>query len=394
MKNIDNNRIYSKYNILDELDNELRKQGFAGSTNIPKIVFLTAITRMFADPVSLVVMGTSGGGKTYAIESGLQFIPSEAIESIAGMSEKALPYLTGISLKNRILYLGEASGMSDGNGRAFLRQLMTEGKLDYLTVQKTSNGMKGEKLPTVEGPISFMMATTANHIHHEDQSRMLTLNIEEDHEKIRQALRNQANGLSKSTVALDLAPWHDLHDYICENKKKIIIPYAERIVDLLPINNFKIQRDFPKVLSLIKACALVHFNKREEDNNGNIIADQSDYQEIHNLLNKPLSEGLDSSVREGVRNVVLAVTDIYKKGANIDGVSHSKLSEHMGMDRSVVGRNIHAAISQGYLTNNNPGQGREAKVAIGDRKLPEGNALPLPYEVFLPAQDHASPITW
>lgn len=203
--NIYDNRLTSKYDILNELDSELRKQGFAGSTDIPKIVFLTAITRMFDEPVSLAVMGTSGGGKTYSIESGIQFVPSDAVISIAGMSEKALPYLSGVSLKNKILYLGEASGMSKGEGRTFLRQLMTEGKLEYLTVQKTTNGMRGEKLPPVEGPISFMMATTANHIHHEDQSRMLTLNIEEDHEKIRQALRNKALGLSKTNIPLDLA---------------------------------------------------------------------------------------------------------------------------------------------------------------------------------------------
>lgn len=83
------NRI-SSHNILDALENELRKQGFAGKTDISKIVFLAATTRIFQDPVSLVVMGASGSGKTYSIESGLQFIPPESIENISGMSEKAL----------------------------------------------------------------------------------------------------------------------------------------------------------------------------------------------------------------------------------------------------------------------------------------------------------------
>lgn len=374
--------IFSKYDILDVLEDNLRKQGFAGKTDIPKIVFLSATTRIFQDPVSLVVMGASGSGKTYAIESGLQFIPPESIENISGMSEKALPYLSDISLKHRVLYLGEAAGMASGDGRAFLRQLMSEGKLDYLTVQKTANGMKGEKLPTVEGPISFMMATTANHIHHEDQSRMLTLNVEENPDKIRQALKNQALGLSKVKVPIDLTPWHKLHNYISDQKMEVSIPYAERIADLIPTNNVKVQRDFPKILALIKACALVHFDKRDGDGNKLVISERYDYETVYNLLNNPLSEGLEHSVKDGIRGVVLAVQEVGTNRDTIDGISHSRLAEYMNTDRSVVGRNIHAAISQGYLIDNNPGQGREAKVTLGDRKMSNGKALPSPDEIF------------
>ncbi|WHS95359.1 hypothetical protein VPK21_005558 [Sinorhizobium kummerowiae] len=382
MKDILKNPLIHAPDILDELDSELRKQGFAGATNIPRIVYLAATTRMFAEPVSLVVMGPSGSGKTHSIESGLQFIPPDAIESIAGMSEKALPYLSGLSLKNRVLYLGEAAGMADGNGRAFLRQLMTEGKLDYLTVQKTSTGMKGEKLPTVEGPISFMMATTANHIHHEDQSRMLTLNLDENPDRIREALRNKAIGRSKAEVKLDLEPWYELHNYIADKKMNIIIPYAEEIVDYIDVESLKIQRDFPKLLSTIKACALVHFSHREQDGDGNILANEQDYKTAYELLNEPISHGLEKSVRLGVVEVVEAVQHMAKTGMTADGVSQSQLAEHMKKDRSVVGRNIHAAVNQGYLTNENPGQGREAKVKLGSRKLPTGNALPSPEELF------------
>lgn len=369
-------------NILDVLEAELRKQGFAGSANIPKIVYLAATSRIFAEPISLVVMGPSGSGKTHAIESGLQFIPPEAIESIAGMSEKALPYLSGISLKNRVLYLGEAAGMADGNGRAYLRQLMTEGKLDYLTVQKSSSGLKGEKLPTVEGPISFMMATTANYVHHEDQSRMLNLNTDESMSRIKEALKNKALGLSKLEVQLDLRPWHELQNHIVSNNYKIIIPYAEKIVDLTDVTNIKIQRDFPKFISTIKACALVHFNQRDKDREGKIIANETDYRIAYDLLREPISHGLEKSVKPGIAEVIEAVMQITKTGMRADGISLSQLAEFMKRDRSVVGRNIHAATSQGYLTNENPGQGREAKVKLGDRKLPSGDILPSPEELF------------
>jgi len=255
-------------------------------------------------------------------------------------------------------------------------------KVPWQVIQKTANGMKGEKLPTVEGPISFMMATTANNIHHEDQSRMLTLNLDENPQRIKEALRNKALGLSKTEVTLNLEPWHELHDFIANKKMEVVIPYAERIVDLLEIGSLKIQRDFPKFLSTIKACALVHFNHREQDKNGRILANENDYRIAYDLLNEPISQGLEASVKPGIREVVEAVTDLSKMGVSVDGISHSKLAEHMVRDRSVVGRNIHAAVSQGYLRNESPGQGREAKVMLGDRKLSNGSALPSPELVF------------
>ena len=282
-------------NKLAEIGETLRAQGYAGSTDIPKIVFLAAITRLFDRPVSLAVFGPSGIGKSYAVEAGLQFIPPKEIESLSGMSEKALAYLgSEVSLKNRVLFLGEAAGMADGDGRAFLRQLLTEGAINYMTVQKTSKGLVGEKLPTVEGPVSFMMTTTASRIHHEDQSRMLILNLDYDPVAIRQALLNTALGKTKGGAQIDLQPWYDLQESLATEPKDVEIPYAHRLAEHMPVDNIKVQRDFPKVLAMIQACALVHKIDRERKSFGKVVANRYDYESVYNLLNIPLSHRLVS----------------------------------------------------------------------------------------------------
>lgn len=372
-------------NKLHEIDNVLRSQGFSGSTDIPKIIFLAATTRLFPDPVSVAVFGPSGVGKSYAVEAGLQFIPTLEIESISGMSEKALPYLgSEMSLKNRVLFLGEAAGMADGNGRAFLRQLMTEGKIEYLTVQKTSGGLKGEKLPVVEGPICFIMTTTANRIHHEDQSRLLILNLDYDRDTIRTTLLNTANGKTRSAAQIDLTPWHELQETLKSNPVGVRIPYGERLAENMPIENIKVQRDFPKVLSMIKACALVHQKDRERDEEGNILANRDDYDAIYDLLSVPLSQGLEADVTPGVRLVVEGTEEIFKidRSSSFEGISQSRLAENLNSDRSSVLRNVHAAIDLGYLVNLNPGKGREAKIKLGERKLSSTEALPCPQVLF------------
>lgn len=380
--------------MLNKIEKALRDQGFAGSTDIPKIVYLAATTRLLDKPVSLAVFGPSGVGKSYAVEAGLQFIPPNEIESLSGMSEKALPYLGAEkSLKNRVLFLGEAAGMADGNGRAFLRQLLTEGKIDYLTVQKTKDGLKGEKLPTVEGPISFMMTTTADRIHHEDQSRMLIFNLDYDRETIREVLRNSASGKSRSEFKLDLKPFHDLQDKIKSEMTYVEIPYSLNLSDLVPVENIKIQRDFPKVISLIRACALVHQDDRERDASGSILASREDYEIIYDLLATPLSQGLEADVTQGVKDVVEGLEYIKTSNPNdyYNGVSQSRLAEYLESDRSSVLRNVHSAIKHGYITNLNPGKGREAKLQIGERKISSDKVLPHPSVLFdgiLPEQVH------
>src|SRR5690606_9529096 len=99
---------------------------------------------------------------------------------------------------------------------------------------KTKDGLKGEKLPTVEGPVSFMMTTTANRIHHEDQSRMLIFNVEYDPDTIREVLRNSASGKKRSGPTVDLKPFHDLQDKIKLSTDYVEIPYFEDLCELIP----------------------------------------------------------------------------------------------------------------------------------------------------------------
>jgi hypothetical protein len=153
-------RLANERSILDVFEASLRECGFSGSTNIPKLAFLALYTRM-RDPVSLVIKGPSGSGKSYALKAALKYLPTSAYEQFSGMSEKALIY-SGLNLKNRFLIIQEAAGLAEGNGRVFLRQLITEGVVRYATVQSTSTGIVGKELPPMEGPTGLMMTTTAN----------------------------------------------------------------------------------------------------------------------------------------------------------------------------------------------------------------------------------------
>ncbi|MCV0351845.1 MAG: hypothetical protein K5863_17340 [Nitratireductor sp.] len=397
-------------NILRILSDEVAKQGFAGSTKIPELVYLTLITGLLEEPVSLLIKGPSGAGKSFSLRMGKQFIPTEAYEEFEGMSEKALVYLD-IDLKHKHLIIGEAAGMANGSGRTLIRQLLSEGQVRYATVQSTDRGLEGAELPALEGPCGLIMTTTATNIHPEDENRMLSMNMHESPDQIMAALIAQAEGNSKKKYKPNLAPWFELYRSIKNGSKNVSIPFAKKIAKQLPLTHDKIKRDFPQVLSLIKASALIHSKNRAIDEDGAVVANEDDYALVRNLVNAALSEGLAKTVPATVRKLVEAVeklTDTRHKGALSNGVSHSKLAEYLDRDQSVISRTAKQAVEDGYLRNNNPGQGREAELVVGDRKLPSGSVLPstnllfdeqpereyAPWECTAPAKPKRRTIDW
>jgi hypothetical protein len=102
----------SEKDILSHLDKALDATGFVGATSIPRLVFLAIYTRWFETPVSVIVQGPTGSGKTTAVERALEFVPTEAIFRANSLSPKALFYSGEDVVKNKILYTGEYDGIA------------------------------------------------------------------------------------------------------------------------------------------------------------------------------------------------------------------------------------------------------------------------------------------
>ena len=367
------------------LEKEIWNRGFAGAADLPKLVFLTLYTGMSERPVSLLIKGPSGAGKSFSLRMGKQFVPNKAYEEFEGMSEKALVYLKGFNLKHKHLIIGEASGMADGEGRSLLRQLLSEGQVRYATVQNTTNGLRGETLPVLEGPCGLIMTTTATGIHHEDETRMISVNLNESPEQIAEALMVQATGSRGKVEAINTTPWFALYDYVNSGPKEVLIPFARDIARNLPRSHDRVKRDFPQVLSLISASALMHSCTRELSETGAVVANRDDYALVYNLVNDALSEGMQMTVTEPLRKLIECVRDLQPQDSLLgfeEGVSQSKLAEALKRDLSAVSRLVFKAVKEDYLVDKNPGQGRQSKLVLGDRKISTGSVLPNPKELF------------
>lgn len=362
-------------NILGALDRELQQHGFGGSTTIPKLVFLSTYTALFDEPVSLLIKGPSGSGKSYALHAGLRYLPKEAYVEFHGMSEKALAYAGKLDLRHKALVIQEAAGRAEGDGMVFLRQLLTEGELSYLTVAQTPKGHVGKELPSVKGPVALFMTTTANRLHPEDETRMVSLYVDQSREQIRAALRVHANGGLRIPSEESLKRWHALYRFVQEGGLDVRIPFQEKLIDLLPDTHHRVLRDVPKVFALIRAHALLHRQQRGYP----VTANLDDYKTVYDLVAEPLSHGLQRTVPIHIQDAVKAVEELQAMGKI--GISNTAVADLLGRDPGTVSRNIGEAIKQSYIVNDNPGRGREARLRPGDRKIVRAGFLPTPDEL-------------
>lgn len=173
-------------NILELLEATLKRGGVAGEGRVAKILYLALTSRFLDRIVSVAVKGPSSGGKSYLIEQVLRFFPEGAYYALTAMSDRTLAY-SEEPIKHRFLVLFEAAGMSGDFATYLIRSLLSEGRLRYETVEKTSEGLK-PRLIEREGPTGLLVTTTAVKLHPENETRLLSLTVSDTQEQTRNVL--------------------------------------------------------------------------------------------------------------------------------------------------------------------------------------------------------------
>jgi hypothetical protein len=212
--------------------------------------------------------GPSSGGKSYLTEQVLRFFPESAYYALTAMSEHALAY-SEEPLSHRFLVIYEAAGMNSDFQTYLIRSLLSEGKVRYETVEKTSEGMK-PRLIERPGPTGLIVTTTAVRLHPENETRLISLTVTDTQQQTREvmaALAEEAGGPPP-----DLRPWHALQEWLEGVERRVTIPYAKELAAKIPPVAVRLRRDFGAVLNLIKAGALLQQASRKRDREGRIIA--------------------------------------------------------------------------------------------------------------------------
>lgn len=362
--------LLSQENILSAVGDAAKSHGFVGPLQNLLIVYLAVITRLFAKRVvSVVLMGPPSAGKSETIKAALRLHPSEAFIELTAMSDKAL-YYTKESFAHRMIVVYETAGLSGEFLSYGLRSLLSEGRLRYeVTVIERQDTVRIEK----EGPTG-LISSTAGTTERQLATRVLSLTVADDEELTRQvmlaAARDQPEGV-------DLDPFHSVQRYIGTGPTRVLVPFAERLANETDVRAVRMRRDFPAVLALTRAHALLHQESRELDGEGAIIATRDDYAAIHSLIATTLAEGIERSVPPEVRETVKAVSDLYyKPGGPSVPATVLQIASQIDRSRPQASRNARRAASLGYLVN--VGDRRRHLYEPGDPMPEDRGVLPPP----------------
>ena len=359
-------------NILERFARDLARCGVAGESRVAKLLYLAVTSRFLDRPVSVEVKGPSSGGKSYLTERVLGFFPASAYYARTAMSERALAY-SEEPLQHRFLVLYEAAGMNSDFASYLIRSLLSEGRLSYEVVDKTSEGLKPRVIER-EGPTGLLVTTTAVKLHPENETRILSLTVTDT----RQQTRDIMAALATETTGdpPDLEAYHSLQEWLASAEHRVAVPYAGELAAAIPPVAVRLRRDFGALLNLIRAHAILHQASRERTHDGRIVATLEDYARVRELVADLVSEGIKATVPATVRETVEMVKRLREEIEK--DVTIAALAEELELDKSTTWRRVRSAMDRRYLENQEDRKGRPAKLVVADALPDDIEILPAP----------------
>jgi putative DNA primase/helicase len=325
----------------------------AGEEKVAKLLYLVATSRLFTKTMHAAIKGPSSSGKSEVRTRVLEFFPTEAIVAFTSLSERALIYFED-SFEHKILSMGEASGTDEQTFQDYLlRELMSEGRLVYPTVQKV-----GANVTTIvirkDGPVAFLVTTTRRKLHPENETRMLSLEMDDSETQTRAVLAKVAEveGLNATSGAVNYQKWQDFQRWLEKGERAVVVPFARSLADAVPPRSVRLRRDLGQVIRAIKAHALLHRSHRERDQQGQILADiEHDYAVVRDLMHDLLAETSEVKVKDSTMQTVNAVTHATKDLEADDGATAQAVGKLLKLDRSAAWRRLRTAEDEGLIVN-------------------------------------------
>lgn len=371
----------SEPDILARFGEAIQNQGLIGEIRVAKIVYLAVTSRLLEKLASVAIKGPSSAGKSFLMEKVLAFFPASAYYALTTMSEKTLVY-TAEPLRNRHLVLYEAAGLSDGFMAYATRSLLSENRLRYEVTEKTKDGTYRTRLIEKEGPTGLLLTTTAPHLNPENETRILSVTVKDTPKQTQAVLLVTAQKFQRGgRTTQDLDQWVALQEWLALGEVRVTIPYAKALARLIKPVATRLRRDFPMLLTLVCAHAILHQQTRKRDEEGQIIATLDDYRAVQTLTADFFATGVEATVRKSVRETVERLRKCFSEypSRREEGVSVKLIAGLLGIDKSSASRRVREGLEDGYLRNlADSRRGGAYKIVLGDSLPKDTELLPAP----------------
>ena len=278
---------------------DARAIGVVGEDLLKIAVYLIGTSRLLEKPLSAIIQGSSSSGKSFVAKQVAKLFPPESRKLCHKMTTNALYHFPPGALKNRFVVGGERSKSETDEvveAHRALREMIEDGELNKSMPVRENNKIVTKDIHQ-EGPIAYIESTTSGNIFDEDVNRCLLLHTDESDEQTRRIIAETARS-SKSVADSQrvIDRHHAMQRMLSTNSVKVLVPFAEDIVPFIPSNKVEARRMFKMLLQAIRASAVLHQFQRNKKEDGQVIADERDYEVAHQIMKHPMTEQIGSGV--------------------------------------------------------------------------------------------------
>ncbi len=269
--------ILQSNDILERWAADMFKLGHVGEWMNKKLACVAIVSARAGVPVQPSTHAQSSAGKNALWDTATRLLPPELLIKRSGITAKAL-FRTNESLRHRVLYIQEREGSE--TAEYSLRVLQSDGGLEYESTEKEPDGTLTTKVHKKEGPCVVIQTTTRNHLHPENETRVVPIYIDESEEqtaRINEEKKRRAANKGRISAEQEkeiCEPWHEALRLL--QPAPVVVPYAERIN--VPTAPVRIRRDLPQLINITSIVAWLHQYQRAKDEEGNTLATEADFE--------------------------------------------------------------------------------------------------------------------
>lgn len=363
-------------NILARITEAIQAQGYIGDPTPALLTYIALTSRLLDRPINLALVADSSAGKNATIDAALKLVPSEAVYLFNAGSPRSIIY-TNALFSHRVVVFKEADSIpSDAPAASAVRALAEDNELRYeVTTPSQTTGQFETRTIRKTGPTGLITTSTRT-LRHELSTRVLRVPMAEDvnttHEVI--ALKGRS-AAGKTASPPDFAVFIAVQQWLeVAGEHRVIVPFGEELADLMPkAQDVRLRRDFEKVLSCVKAIALLRQCQRQRT--PEVVATIDDYAVARDLLEASFYAAGEDVCPPVIRETVEAIRKDERRIGEIE------LAKRLNLPKQTISWRVLKALKRGWLVNEGPPNRRPYWLRRGDRMPGDRSPLPAAHHV-------------
>lgn len=359
-----------------------------------KLLFCACVSKDLPkkNRLSVIITSQSSAGKSNLVNNVLEPFKEDVLD----YTDYTPAYLqrSEIDMNGKIFKMEQMERTNDKKQVTLsnLKFLLSEGKLRIGLVDRNDKGRNEPKTLEVRGIPVFISTSTNYNIDPETLNRTFLMQVDETEDQTKKITSHTLNDYGTLEINDNwkselekLKQYADSYKEFSHQIRDLVIPFAQKLTEVIPTTNLTIRRDLQKVLNLACCIAFLHFPNRIKIANTdgeNFIKDQWGNTENHYtyaLLVEPsdLQEALEiggQTIKQTLNKLNKSSMDILKifqdlVKDNLDGVTIKEIAKETKLSDTRTRELMKQLLESGYCSRSQ--SGREFHYFPTDKKFDE-----------------------